>query len=1284
MFEVLPSDIDPFGGDEIVELLRRLIYAEAQTSGVPLFNVAVPLQITLADGGEDARVEWAGGEASTLYFPHRHVVFQSKATDTTASLWKRETWTKASQRKGKTRVLNDALVRALAEGAAYIGVTATGLVGAKPDERKEAIREGIREAGGDPDLLHSIHIYDGNLLAEWANRHHAVALWIKEQKTGLSLSSFATLDQWGRRSDMAAPPYVVGERERFSIGSSSQDRLSFDQFSGRLVAHLLQADGHSARITGPSGLGKSRSVFEAMRGGAAAVNDILLATAVFCDFREVSGKLWDAVNLLADGGSPVILVVDECPRDDAKKLHERARATGSRLRVVTLDTNIQSIDVEGCLTVGALASDDDLIKMILSGLLPKSASRDDVAFVADLCAGYPRIAVLTAQSYGNEAPVFKSVEDVAKRILAGANIKDRAQVRALECLSLFDGLAPDVRPAEFDHVAQTLGLMTGDEMYEHLVEATDHGVVGRYGDVLVAQPRPIANYLAAKRLAYLRPSVVLAFLQTASDDQRESFLGRVRYLSRSTTLRDVAIAMMTWDGELASPEQLFTRRGSEFVAAFVHVIPDFVSGLIARNVRDTSLADLGLVRDELGGILDALERLAHRPETFPDSARSLLRLSAANADRKQGRATEITKQLFQLFLSGTAAIPAVKYAILDEALANDDPAMLWACARALEGALETERFYGASGYEQLGDLAPIADWKPATTVEATAFNRNALDRLLRLRRTGAEVAADIDQVVAEHMRQLLIPDLFEQVLAYLDEVRKDQAFWPQATKKIGDWLYFDRREAEPAFADKVRALYDASLPTDIVDRALFFSQFWPADIRDPDHSYNAGAVERDYEFSGRESRKLALLIAQDPTLLTRAVQLMATRALHSPYAFADELAKHVGSPEPVLAEALAALDASGSDHGLSFVRALLRALEAAFPEKADVLIEMAKTSRTLGARELDIYASVSLTGTRIWEIAELVRTGRASPSNVVPLSYGRSLDAMAVGVVRTLIEALHTRAPEGGAWAAIEILSMYLYGRSSLSPDEAELVKDAVLAPLDVDEIPDATMSAHAFGVLIKLLDTAGFVDAAFAGAFGAIIVAACQTTTSGYRRTVSEALQEGLMIVIRKEPEPVWSALAAFYEVATRAERSRLYKMTSLQRNYSEQASSASGRAGILFETPIASTVAWADVDPARRAPFLVSFTPLLDIGREGLPSWHSALVALAKRYGKLREFRSALAARIFPSSWSGSLSEYLEPYIAPLEGWTDDADLGPWALEILVDLKKRIAGDRGMRGIV
>lgn len=1282
MFEVLPSDIDPFGGAQVVELLRRLVYAEAQTSGVPLFNVAVPLQITLADGGEDARVEWVGGEVSTLYFPHRQLVFQSKATDTTPSMWKRETWTKKSQGKDKTRVLNDALVRALAEGAAYIGVTATGLVGAKPDERKQAIREGIREAGHDPDLLHSIHIYDGNALADWANRHHAVALWVKEQKSGLSLSSFATLDQWGRRSDMASPPYVGGESERFAIGAGNQDRLTFDRFAGRLVSHLLQADGHSARVTGPSGLGKTRSVYEAMRAGVRAVNDSLLATTVFCDFREVAGKLWDAVSILADGGSPVILVVDECPREEAKKLHERARAIGSRLRVVTLDTNTQSIDVEDCLSVGALASEEDVIRGILASLLPKSATRNDVAFIADLCAGFPRIAVLTAQSYGNETPVFKSVEDVAKRILAGARITDRAQVRALECLSLFDGLVPDVRPAEFDAVAQSLGLMTGNEMYENLVEAIDHGVVGRYGDTFVSQPQPIANYLGAKRLSHLRSSTVLAFLRSAPEDQRRSFLGRVRHLSRSPTLRDVAVAMMAWNGELATPESLFTRRGSEFFAAFVHVVPDYVSALIARNVRDTSLVDLAAVRDNLGGLLDALERLAHRTETFPDSARSLLRLSAANAGRGEGRATEITKRLFQLFLSGTAASMAVRYSILDEALAEDDPAMRWACARALEGALETERFLGSSGYEQLGDLPPAPEWRPSSTAQAIEFHQKALERLTTLRQSDDDAAADADRVVVDHLRQLLIPELFDRVTAYLDEVRTERTFWPQATKKIGDWLYFDRGDVEPAFAAKVRALYEASLPTDIVDRAVFFSQFWPADIRDPDNSYDAGATERDYEYSGRESRKLAPLIAADPALLTRAIQSMTTRDLHSPYDFTDELAQHVKAPERVLAEALAVLDRSGADQGLTFVRALLRALDRHFPDKADALVTMAKASQTFATRELDIYGSVGLTEARVRDVADLVREGRASPARIVPLSYGRALDDMDVGVVRTLIEALLARGSEGGAWAAIEVLSMYLHGRSTLSPDEARLVKDAVLAPLDADHVSDATMSGHAFGVLIKLLAAAGFVDAAFATDFAAVVVAACQSTAGSYRRTVSDALQEGLTVVIRREPEPVWSVLAAFYEVATRAERSRLYKMTARQRNYAEESSSVNGSAGILFETPEASTLAWADSDPARRAPFLVSFTPLLEAREHGTRSWHTALSVLVERYGALREFRAALAARIVPSSWSGSLSDYLEPYLEPLESWTDDDELGPWAEEVLVDLKRRIAGDKARWG--
>lgn len=56
MFTVQPDEIKDFTGDQLVALLRRLLYAEARKAGVPLRGVEVPLQITVADGGQDGSI----------------------------------------------------------------------------------------------------------------------------------------------------------------------------------------------------------------------------------------------------------------------------------------------------------------------------------------------------------------------------------------------------------------------------------------------------------------------------------------------------------------------------------------------------------------------------------------------------------------------------------------------------------------------------------------------------------------------------------------------------------------------------------------------------------------------------------------------------------------------------------------------------------------------------------------------------------------------------------------------------------------------------------------------------------------------------------------------------------------------------------------------------------------------------------------------------------------------------------------------------------------------------
>ena len=76
LFDANPDTIAALDSIALVKLLRRLALAESRLVGIPLRGVSVPLQITIADGGEDGRVEWTGGQNSDglpsiplLHFP---------------------------------------------------------------------------------------------------------------------------------------------------------------------------------------------------------------------------------------------------------------------------------------------------------------------------------------------------------------------------------------------------------------------------------------------------------------------------------------------------------------------------------------------------------------------------------------------------------------------------------------------------------------------------------------------------------------------------------------------------------------------------------------------------------------------------------------------------------------------------------------------------------------------------------------------------------------------------------------------------------------------------------------------------------------------------------------------------------------------------------------------------------------------------------------------------------------------------------------------------------------
>ena len=101
------------------------------------------MNIYVADGGEDGRIEWTGGPESTPFLPSRLVQFQNKAT-------KLEPARCANAIVGKDRRLKPTVESALDNGGAYIMFTTTQLTHDQKIACIDALKNTLKLASPTP------------------------------------------------------------------------------------------------------------------------------------------------------------------------------------------------------------------------------------------------------------------------------------------------------------------------------------------------------------------------------------------------------------------------------------------------------------------------------------------------------------------------------------------------------------------------------------------------------------------------------------------------------------------------------------------------------------------------------------------------------------------------------------------------------------------------------------------------------------------------------------------------------------------------------------------------------------------------------------------------------------------------------------------------------------------------------------------------------------------------------------------------------------------------------
>jgi hypothetical protein len=1285
IFDVSPSQIECLDCKQLVELLKKLLHAEAQRSGISLRGVSVPLQINVPDGGEDARISWEGGFEQTNYLPSRFCVFQAKATDLEPAGWKKEVWTKDSQKKGNIRKPNEAVVKAIAESGSYIGFTSAVLIGSKYDRRIEGIKKGIQEAGVNPDQLTAIDIYDANKIADWILQHPAIAVWLNERQSGLTLKGFQTVERLGRKADITSIPQVEDKAKRFLIGSRNatsqlerefptENSLDFEKVKERIADYLADSR-KSIRVLGSSGVGKTRFVYEVLRDQTTTAKIALATSAIYCDFRDIGSRIFQIARSLSESGNSALMIVDECPRETAIKLCEIVTTEGGNFRTITIGNDNQTIEKDNCLNISVAPADDSLVEGIIRQRYPK-ADYSDINFIRDLSGGYPRIAVLATDNYSEGAPILKSVKDVVERILIGCGINHIEQVRAIECLALFKQLGADENLSyEIDFVAENLARQTGDEMYEHLAYAAKQHLVDHRGYYFVAQPLPIAAFLGARRLDLLRVKTILNFIENASPVLRASFLSQWRYFDVSKTAAIVAQRLLVIDGLCGSLQGLSTELGSQCLNATVHIDPDGVADIIRHLYGNLSVDELKEVVTRKQDLVKVLEKLVSRKSSFYVAAQLLIRLAAIESETCPNEATRRFKQLFQLYLSETEAEPSEKFLILEQGLASNDARIISVCVEALENTLKRNYFSGSGISNQIGSRPPIKDWEPKIWDEVFNFHRFGLKKLTYIRSNYEQFAIRCEKILASSIRSLICENLFSDITIVLCNIKEEKGIWLEAIEGVGDWLYFDRTEPEKEFPQKVRQLYDELMPTDPIQQALLYTKFWSGDIRDPDLIYDKdNKVTQDFEYSSRKAKEIATEIAVDRELTCRAIQKMVREELSNVFEFTHELAMGVENPIEAFQFAVNEFEASPDQKGIQFLRGLLSGIDKRDAEAANKCIQIALESHNLNNQIVNIYSAVSISIERLNEIIQGVKEGSIPVTACVYFSYGKGLNNLSAKDIFPLIDELVVNHGSEGMWVALEIISMYQYNRTELDMQLAKWIKKIVISQELFEKIRTPTRGGYQFEQLILLVKKHSGIDDEFAIGLSIQVIRLCQVEDYQIFHVFEIYFQNIIRLLVQEKPILLWNIVSRFFETATPSEVYYLKALIGSPQHKFDRESH--NKEGILFGISDAECRKWAKINPELRTPFLCIFYPVLATDEIGNNKWHPALETLTYDFGAVQEFRQALARRLYPNSWSGSIIPYLEMYLMPLQTWFNHPvfEMSSWARDEYRSLERRI----------
>ena len=1220
-FDVTGEDVSRLKPFEFSALVEKLLSAEAQQWNLPLDGIHVASQITVTDGGEDARIEWQGGPERTSFLPNRFCQFQLK----TGTIEPKEAGKEVLTRENKLKPM---VREALERGASYIMLCSKPYTRTLIGNRSDSIRKSLETHGlKNP----SVQFRDSDQIASWVNYHPSVAIWLlRKTQPGLIDSSFGDWKHWSGRPEHCDSPWIDDPR--------------LPGFREKLRA-IVETPKGVARVIGPYGAGKSRLTLEAFaptereKTSGVKLSELLLYTVESeTGSHKIKEYAWNIVN----SGKRAVLVVDGCSEETRIDLTSVAKHADSGLSLVTISSEIPPDAEESENTFFVKGAGYSLVEEIVKSVDPKILEWDRRRIV-EFSGESITCAKIIAGSWGRKGlTASEDNQPLVRKLLGHDNQEEFASaLKVARLISAFDIVGVEA-PYE-DELKQVAGLgdSVSTQSFRRVVsDLSRRRVLRKSGGFVTLQPKRIAIDLAEEQWEEWNREQWREILVGSLDrGLRIRAIRQLAFLNRSPIAGQV-VRHICGDREFwSSPENLAAN--SAILPLLAEIDPSCVVNLLEYVLKpgnQTQAQNItGHVRRDL---VNTLSKIAFSDNTFEEAAGLLFKLACHENENIINNATGQFISLFPVRLAATEAGPEKRFQVIEdlvhECSANPDPCLSVLVKALLEGA-KTSSFHRDVGPEIHGSRPSLRSWAAETTGEEWKYIKECAARLAKLAKEPDSAGKQARAGLGRYLLNYVLDGLIEDVEKWTYEVKEKHSCWPEALNSFGILLQDKKQKLSPVVKQKVKTLVSTLGPESLDDRIQFFLMKMPYVYLEDETT----AVD-SYDQRCRELENLVGELLEHEDRLERLILELCGSQHSMAQLFGQYLAEQAQDLlrwEKQVMEAFESVPVN--ERNLDLLTGYMSGIKKRNPERFRKFKQQALKSPVLAPVMPGLTRSTGISSEDVDMVIEALESGLITHEEMIKWKYGEALSRLLPTEVVPLFDLMLKKEDPLLFAVAIDLMFSYSYGREELLEHlRPQLLLVAGYPSVKKEEAYDRSR-AYKYKVLIDWIISKGNKDS---DARDVAITIVRQLADEDLTYDGKEMVTRVLSDLLLNFAEIAWPLIGE----AIKENESKRWKLARILRDKSF----AEDKSSPILSVPEDTLFGWCYANPETGPAFLATAFPVLaERSKEtGPEQFHPTIKRLLDEFGEQDEVLDGLKSSIHTFTWLGSSMEYFARYREPL----------------------------------